>query len=69
LLVLFRLKHVAYGLVFIWAYAGILVKHLSQAGWDRSYPSAIGVLVVSLIGLSIMTGYVFFSNGYALYET
>lgn len=69
LLVLFRFRDVAYGLVFIWAYAGILVKHVSSTGWDRAYPSAILVLVVCLIGLSVMTGYVFFTNGYALHET
>ncbi|MFP4186996.1 MAG: tryptophan-rich sensory protein [Acholeplasmataceae bacterium] len=68
MLVLFRERNVAYGLVFIWAYVGILVKHLSSTGWDRAYPSAIVVLIICLAVLSITTGYAFFRNDFALVE-
>lgn len=69
LLVLFRFGDMAYGLVFIWAYLGILIKHLSSSGWDRAYPPVIMVLIVSLIALTIVTGYTYVHNGYALLET
>jgi hypothetical protein len=38
----------AYGLVLIWAYAGILVKHLSQTGFNGEYTGIIISVVVSL---------------------
>jgi hypothetical protein len=43
-----RLKSAAYGLVLIWAYAGILYKHLSAGGFDGQYP---GVIIAAGIGI------------------
>lgn len=34
-------KDMAYGIVFIWAYAGVILKHTDPAGFNGSYPSVI----------------------------
>lgn len=44
----FRNNDLAYLAVFIWAFAGILVKHLSPNGWDGAYPSTIITLAILL---------------------
>ncbi len=36
-----RNKDLAYGLVVVWAYAGILIKHISPAEFAGQYPSVI----------------------------
>ena len=41
-------RNSAYGLVFIWAYSGILLKHLSASGFDGNYPYIIGTILVCL---------------------
>ncbi len=53
--------NIAYGLVFVWAYLGILLKHLSANGFNGQYPSVIAtvlfclvVFVVSIITLLFM---------------
>ncbi len=38
----------AYGLVFLWAYAGILLKHVSASGWAGQYPDVITAVSLSL---------------------
>jgi hypothetical protein len=43
-------KNIAYGLVLIWAYLGILLKHLSAGGFGGQYPSVI-VTVISCLAL------------------
>jgi hypothetical protein len=48
--VLLRSGSIAYGLVLIWAYSGILVKHLSPAGFGGRYPGvalAAGICIVA----------------------
>jgi hypothetical protein len=40
----------AYGLVLIWAYAGILIKHLSQTGFGGAYTGVI-ITVIAAIAL------------------
>lgn len=44
-----RFNDIAYMLVFIWAYIGILVKHLSPAGFDGQYRGVIMMLIVCLV--------------------
>lgn len=54
-----RSKNIAYGLTIIWAYTGILIKHISPSGFNGDYPEIISgasicialtviVLIVSL---------------------
>ncbi|MBP7775155.1 MAG: tryptophan-rich sensory protein [Candidatus Saccharimonas sp.] len=38
----------AYLAVFVWAFAGILLKHLSPSGFDGAYPSTIITLTILL---------------------
>lgn len=47
--VILRDRDIAYGLVFVWAYFGITIKHLSTAGFDGDYPQ---VIITALIGIA-----------------
>ncbi len=44
----YRLTEWLYGAVFVWLFAGILLKHLSPDGWDGKYPSVIIALTILL---------------------
>lgn len=46
--VILRDRDVAYGLVLIWAYLGIWIKHTSDSGFDGAYPA---VIVTALAGI------------------
>ncbi len=48
LVVAVRHRDWAYLAVFVWAYAGILVNHLAEFGWNGMYPSVIVALTVLL---------------------
>lgn len=50
---MFKDKNIAYGLVFIWAYLGIIIKHLSLTGYNSEYPAIIST-AVSAIGAFII---------------
>ena len=39
----------AYGAVLIWAYTGILVKHISQSGYSWEYPAVVITAAACLI--------------------
>jgi hypothetical protein len=56
---LFKDQSIAYGLVLIWAYAGIVTKHVTTTGFDWAYPLVvystvlcIAAYVVALIVIS-----------------
>lgn len=42
-------RSIPYGLVLIWAYSGILYKHLSESGFSGKYPDVIGTVVFCLL--------------------
>ena len=44
-----RNRDVAYGLVLIWAFSGILLRQVSSAGLDGRYPTIIAAVVASLV--------------------
>lgn len=48
ILTLLKNKDVAYAFVVIWAYFGILAKHLSESGFNQGYPSIILAVVISM---------------------
>ena len=59
-LVTLKNKDMLYGLVLIWAFAGILYKHVSPAMFNSSYPlvigtaiAAIAIILVAVIAASI----------------
>lgn len=55
-------KDVAYGCVIIWAYIGILIKHLSVDGFAGQYQSVIVTVIVCLVLLAVGVLYVMFSR-------
>ena len=50
-----RHRDLAYGVVLLWAYTGILVKHLSADGFDAAYPSIIATVIACLALLGTAT--------------
>ena len=42
-------NNIAYGTVLVWAYAWILLKHVSPAGFDGQYPIVIATVIVCLM--------------------
>ena len=42
-------RDIAYGVVLIWAYIGIWIKHTSASGFDGQYPSVITTVIVSIV--------------------
>ncbi|MFA7050341.1 MAG: tryptophan-rich sensory protein [Patescibacteria group bacterium] len=55
-------KNTAYGLVFVWAYLGILLKHLSVTGFNGKYLSIIVTLVLCLVLFMFFVGRIFYKN-------
>lgn len=51
-------KNIPYGLVFLWAYGAILVRHTSAEGFDGKYPAVIATLVGCMI-LFFLAGIMF----------
>ena len=49
-------RSTAYGLVLVWAYGGILLKHLSPAGFDGQYPGIIATVLICLILFGVSIG-------------
>ncbi|MFP4370224.1 MAG: tryptophan-rich sensory protein [Candidatus Kapaibacterium sp.] len=49
-------KNIAYGLVLIWAYLGILIKHLSEDGFAGQYISVITTVILCLLLFGIFIG-------------
>lgn len=54
ILTILRNRDFAYGLVIIWAYAGILIKHLSESGFNSMYPSIIWTVIGSIVIVSLV---------------
>lgn len=52
-------KNIAYGLVLVWAYLGILLKHLSVGGFNGQYPSVIATVIICLIMFVFSVGMIF----------
>lgn len=55
-------KNIAYGLVFVWAYFGILFKHLSDGGFAGQYPSIILTVIVCLALLTFFVGRIIYKK-------
>ncbi len=56
---MYRVRSVAYGLTALWAYTGILTRHLSSTGYAGLYPQIIVAVAVSLavlLAVTIVTG-------------
>jgi hypothetical protein len=55
-----RNRDVAYGLVLVWAYSGILIKHTSAAGFAGQYPAIIITVAVCILLLLAAAAYSLF---------
>lgn len=44
-----RNQDIAYALVILWAYAGIFIKHTSEAGFAGEYPLVINTVIIAMI--------------------
>ncbi len=55
-------KNIAYGLVLIWAYLGILFKHISSSGFDGKYPSVIVTASLCVILFVFFVGRIIFKK-------
>lgn len=53
--VLLRFKDLAYGVVLLWAYFGILYKHISPDGFSGRYPQVILAAAISLGLILVLT--------------
>jgi hypothetical protein len=53
-----RNKDVAYAFVILWAYLGILIKHLSATGFAGNYPDIITTVCISMFVILLSIVYV-----------
>ncbi|MGL4624846.1 MAG: tryptophan-rich sensory protein [Culicoidibacterales bacterium] len=54
---IFLHRDAAYGLVLIWAYVGIIIKHMSANGFNNAYPEVIWTVSGALVVLSLLVLY------------
>jgi len=59
LIIMSKYNNIAYGLTIIWAYTGILVKHLSVKGYHGQYTEIIVTTIICIVILTMMVGYLF----------
>jgi len=57
-----RNRDIAYGLVMLWAYAGIYIKHISKSGFAGQYPGIIYTVIACMIIFVIVEVYVLLSK-------
>lgn len=55
-------RNYAYGLVLVWAYLGILLKHTSPTGFDGKYPSVIATVIACLVLYVFLVGRIIYLN-------
>ncbi|MBU1142135.1 MAG: tryptophan-rich sensory protein [Firmicutes bacterium] len=61
-IVIYLKSDIAFGIVLIWAYIGILIRHLSQSEFNFQYPAIVFTTIFSLVLLLIINGIVFFKD-------
>lgn len=52
-------KKIAYAAVLIWAYAGILLKHVSTDGFNSQYPNIITTVVICIIAFISTVAFIY----------
>jgi len=55
-------RDIAYGLVIVWAYAGIYIKHTSAAGFAGQYPVIINTVIACIVLMLTVLTYVFIAR-------
>ena len=49
IITILRNKDYAYGLVILWAYAGIVIKHVSETGFNSMYPAVMITTIAAMV--------------------
>jgi len=57
-----REKDIIYGLVIIWAYLGILIRHLSKTELNKAYPMIYITTIMCMIAITTITFLVYLQN-------
>jgi hypothetical protein len=55
-------ENLIYGSVFIWAYLGILLKHVSDVGFAGQYPIIIASSIIWIIAIVVASVYIYFQK-------
>ncbi len=55
-------KDIAYGLVIIWAYAGIWIKHASPTEFAGQYPAVISTAAICIFLLLVVEAFLIFTG-------
>jgi hypothetical protein len=53
IITIFRNKDYPYGLVILWAYAGILIKHTSASGFNGMYPAVMITTITAMVLVAV----------------
>ncbi|WP_292471451.1 tryptophan-rich sensory protein [Methanolobus sp.] len=61
-------RDIAYGLVIVWAYAGILLKHLSSEGFGGQYSTIIASTTICIFLLLLSAAYILISKKRNMYK-
>ncbi len=62
MLTMFSFRDKAYGLVLIWAYFGIYIKHTSLEGFNGEYQGVILTVIIAMVLFVMAEGYLLFSK-------
>ena len=57
-------KALAYGLVLIWAYVGIFIKHFSVLGYAGAYPMILVIVGLCIVVFIVVEAYLIYSEKY-----
>lgn len=52
-----RFRSYAYGLVIIWAYLGIWIKHTAESGFNGQYTAVIATVIISIVIMVALEAY------------
>ncbi len=67
LLTLFIQKDILFGAVFLWAFLGILSRHLASGGFAGAYPLVVATLIGALLLITSSTVYQWVLNGWSVF--
>ena len=56
-------KNIFYGLVLVWAYSGIWIKHTSISGFNGEYPNIITTIIICIISFLLTIGFLKVKSG------
>lgn len=46
-----KFRDITYGVAILWAFTGILIKHLTKSGFDGAYPMVIATVVFAIVAV------------------